>query len=163
MAIVIVSRERARSLRSTSIDVLAAGQFIHPGSVPMLLYAPVTHSLVPEEASARLFERAGVTASDIDVAMIYDATSVMVPLALEDFGFIERGEAASFLQAGEHGPTGKLPVNTHGGLLSEGYFHGLNTIAEAVRQLRGESPNQVECETAFVTLRGASSMVLGRT
>ena len=94
--------------------------------------------------------------------MIYDATSMMVPIALEDFGFVGRGEAREFLSSGEHGQNGRLPINTHGGLLSEGYFHGLNSIAEAIRQLRGESPNQVEAETAFITLRGASSMVLGR-
>lgn len=162
MAMVIVSRKRARSLNVKPVDVLAAGQYIFPGSVPMYLYAPVTYSLAPEEVGRALFGRAGVTASDIDVAMIYDATSMMVPIALEDFGFIGRGEAHDFLTSGGNGPGGQLPVNTHGGLLSEGYFHGLNTIAEAVRQLRGESPNQMDAETAFITLRGASSMVLGR-
>lgn len=162
MAIVIVSRERARAMSAKAVDVLAAGQFIRPGSVPMYLYAPTTWSLAPEQVGEELFGKAGVAASDIDVAMIYDATSVMVPIALEDFGFIGRGEAPDFLGSNQHGPGGQLPVNTHGGLLSEGYFHGLNTIAEAVRQLRGESANQVEAETAFVTLRGASSMVLGR-
>ena len=162
MAMVIVSRDRARSLNVKAVDVLAAGQFIYPGSVPMLLYAPITYSLAPERVGSELFGKAGVTASDIDVAMIYDATSVMVPTALEDFGFVGRGEASDFLCSGEHGLAGSLPINTHGGLLSEGYFHGLNTIAEAVRQLRGESSNQVEAETAFITLRGASSMVLGR-
>jgi len=163
MALVILSRERARAFKSTSIDILAAGQYIHPGSAPMLLYAPITYSLAPSEVGEELLGNAGLSTSDIEVAMIYDATSVMVPLALEDFGFVERGEALSFLRSGGHCPGGRLPVNTHGGLLSEGYFHGLNTIAEAVRQLRGESANQIECETAFVTLRGASSMVLGRT
>lgn len=162
MAMVIVSRERARGMKAKAADVLAAGQFVHPGSVPMLLYAPITYSLAPPQVGEELFGRAGVAASDIDVAMIYDATSMMVPIALEDFGFIGRGEAPGFLASGGHGLKGRLPVNTHGGLLSEGYFHGLNTIAEAVRQLRGESTNQVEAETAFVTLRGASSMVLGR-
>ncbi len=162
MAIVIVSRERARSMNVKAVDVLAAGQYIFPGSVPMYLYAPKTYSLVPEEAGKELFGKAGLAPADIDVAMIYDATSMMVPIALEDFGFIGRGEAADFLTSGGHAPGGQLPVNTHGGLLSEGYFHGLNTIAEGVRQLRGESPNQVDAETAFVTLRGASSMVLGR-
>lgn len=161
MAIVIVSRKRARKMNARAVDVLAAGQYIFPGSVPMYLYAPVTYSLAPEEAGRELFGKAGLKASDIDVAMIYDATSMMVPIALEDFGFIGRGEAYDFLTSGGNGPSGQLPVNTHGGLLSEGYFHGLNTIAEGVRQLRGESPNQVEAETAFVTLRGASSMVLG--
>lgn len=162
MALVITSKDRARSLRKPPVDVLAAQQYVHPGSIPMLLYAPETHSMVPPEAGERLFATAGVRAQDIDVAMIYDATSAMVPLALEDFGFVERGGAHEFLTTGQHGPGGKLPVNTHGGLLSEGYFHGLNSIAEAVRQLRGESANQVKCETAFVTLRGASSVVLGR-
>lgn len=163
MAIVITSREKARSLRSSSVDVLTAQQYVHPGSVPMFLYAEETHSLVPPEAGERLFGKAGLTPQDIDVAMFYDATSVMVPMALEDFGFVERGGAKDFLTGGGNGPGGNLPINTHGGLLSEGYFHGLNSIAEAVRQLRGESPNQVECETAFMTLRGASSMILGRS
>ena len=163
MAMVIVSRERARSMNVKAVDVLAAGQYVHPGSVPMYLYAEQCHSLVPPVVGEELFGKAGVTASDIDVAGIYDATSMMVPLALEDFGFIGRGEAHDFLTGGGNGPDGALPVNTHGGLLSEGYFHGLNTIAEMVRQVRGDSPNQVkDAETAFVTLRGASSMVLGR-
>lgn len=162
LALVIVSQERARAMSAKAVDVLAAGQYVHPGSVPMYLYADKTYSLVPEEAGEQLFGRAGLSPSDIDVAMLYDATSMMVPLALEDFGFIGRGEAHDFMTSGGNGPNGKLPVNTHGGLLSEGYFHGLNTIAEGVRQLRGESPNQVDAETAFVTLRGASSMVLGR-
>jgi acetyl-CoA acetyltransferase len=163
MALVITSRDRARLLKSKSVDVLAAQQYVHPGSVPMLLYARQTHSMVPAEASERLFGAAGVSAKDIDVAMIYDATSTLVPLVLEDFGFVERGGALEFLSTQQNGPTGRLPINTHGGLLSEGYFHGLNTIAEAVRQLRGESANQVPCETAFVTLRGASSVILGRS
>ncbi len=162
MAMVIVSRERARSLGAKAVDVLAAGQHIFPGSVPMYLYAADTHSLAPEAVGRELFGKAGLSASDIDLAMIYDATSMMVPIALEDFGLIGRGEAHGFFTSGGHGPGGTLPVNTHGGLLSEGYFHGLNTIAEGVRQLRGESHNQVSAETALVTLRGASSMVLGR-
>lgn len=162
MAMVIVSRERARAMTAKAVDVLAAGQYIFPGSVPMYLYANKAYSLAPEAVAEDLFAKAGVNASEIDVAQIYDATSMMVPIALEDFGFIGRGEAHDFLTAGENGPGGRLPVNTHGGLLSEGYFHGLNTIAEAIRQLRGESPNQTNAETAFVTLRGASSMVLGR-
>jgi acetyl-CoA acetyltransferase len=162
MAMVIVSRERARSLSVKAVDVLAAGQFIFPGSAPTYLYGKDTHSLVPESVGRDLFGKAGVSVADIDVAMIYDATSMIVPIALEDFGLVERGGSLSFFMSGEHGPDGRLPVNTHCGLLSVGYFHGLNTIAEGIRQLRGCSSNQVEAETAFITLRGASSMVLGR-
>jgi len=162
MAIVLVSQERARSMSAKAVDVLSASQYIFPGSVPMYLYAKDTYSLAPPEAGEVLFGRAGLKPSDIDVAMVYDATSMMVPLALEDFGFIGRGEAADFLISGQNGPDGSLPVNTHGGLLSEGYFHGLNSIAEGVRQLRGESSNQVDADTVFMTLRGASSMIMGR-
>lgn len=162
LAMVFVSRERARSMSAKAVDVLAAGQHIFPGSAPMYLYAASTHSLAPEKVGQQLFGKAGLSPTDIDVAMIYDATSIMVPISLEDFGFVQRGEAADFLISGEHGPGGLLPINTHGGLLSEGYFHGLNTIAEGVRQLRGESHNQVDAETVFMTLRGASSMILGR-
>ena len=163
MAMVLVSRERARSMGVKAVDVLAAGQYIHPGSVPMLLYAKDCHSLVPPEVGDELFAKAEVSRDDIDVAMIYDATSTLVPIVLEDFGFVERGGAHDFLTSGGNAPGGALPVNTHGGLLSEGYFHGLNTIAEGVRQLRGESPNQVDgAQTVFMTLRGASSMVMGR-
>ena len=88
---------------------------------------------------------------------------ILVPIALEDFGLVPRGGSAAFFARGGNRLDGALPVNTHGGLLSEGYFHGLNTIAEAVRQLRGASANQVpDAAVALVTVRGASSLVLGR-
>jgi acetyl-CoA acetyltransferase len=164
MAIVIVSPLLASRLPSRAVEILAATQAVQAHSIPMALYGESLHSLAPEHAAPALFQRAGVEAADIDVAQIYDATSILVPIALEDFGFIERGEAADFLISGGNDTGGRLPVNTHGGLLSEGYFHGLNTIGEAVRQLRGESPNQVaDARLAFITVRGASSAILGRS
>ncbi len=164
MAIVVMSAERASRLTRRGVEILAAAQFVHEHSIPMLLYARSLDSLVPERAGADLFGRAGVTPKDINVAEIYDATSILVPLALEDFGFVGRGEAVDLLITGENRLDGRLPINTHGGLLSEGYFHGLNTIGEAVRQLRGESPNQVpDARLAFVTVRGASSAILAAT
>ena len=122
MAMVIVSRKRARSLNAKTVDVLAAGQHIFPGSVPIYLYGPRTYSLAPEAVGNELFGKAGVSRSDIDVAMIYDATSMIVPIALEDFGLIGRGESLDFYKSGQTGPGGALPVNTHGGQLSEGLF-----------------------------------------
>jgi acetyl-CoA acetyltransferase len=164
MALVVVSADRASRLTQRSVEILAAAQFVHAHSIPMLLYAESLHSLVPERAARDLFGRAGVVSDDIDVAEIYDATSILVPIALEDFGLVGRGEAADFLEQGGNRLDGKLPINTHGGLLSEGYFHGLNTIGEAVRQLRGNSPNQVaDARVAFVTVRGTSSAILARS
>jgi acetyl-CoA acetyltransferase len=163
MALVVVSAELASRLASRPVEILAATQAAREHTLPMALYDDSLHALAPEGAAQDLFGRAGVRPDEIDVAEIYDATSILVPIALEDFGFVDRGSAVRFLTAGENDLGGKLPVNTHGGLLSEGYFHGLNTIGEAVRQLRGESPNQVSnAQTAFVTCRGASSAVLAR-
>ena len=57
-------------------------------------------------------------------------------IQLEDYGFCAKGEAGAFVRSGETTVDGALPVNTHGGHLSEGYVHGLNHLAEAVHQLR---------------------------
>lgn len=164
MALVIVSTERARASRRPAAEILATSQHIRAGSAPMLLYADHIHQPAPPVVAEDLFGRAGVSASDVDVAGLYDASSILVVMALEDFGFVPRGGAHAFYTTGQMNLGGHLPINTHGGLMSEGYFHGLNTIAEMTRQVRGESPNQVtDAEVAFVTVRGASSLVLGRT
>jgi acetyl-CoA acetyltransferase len=71
---------------------------------------------------------------------------------LEEFGFCGRGEAPDFLRDGEIELGGRLPINTHGGQLGEAYIHGMNGIAEAVRQVRGSAVNQVEgAEHVLVT------------
>jgi len=82
---------------------------------------------------------AGLTPADVDLAMLYDCFTVAVPLQLEDYGFCAKGEGGEFVLSGATAPGGSLPVNTHGGFLSEGYVHGWNHIAEAVGQLRGEA------------------------
>ena len=90
-----------------------------------------------------LWASSGLGPSDIDVAMIYENFSPIVFMQLEALGFCGPGEARDFIAYGNIGPGGSLPVNTNGGLLGEGYIHGMNNIIEAVRQLRGTSPNQV--------------------
>jgi len=84
-----------------------------------------------------LYDAAGMKPADIDVALLYDAYSWLVPRQLEDFGLLTRAGIADGLTAALD------TVNPHGGLLSEGYVHGLNNVAEAVRQLRGDGTNQV--------------------
>jgi acetyl-CoA acetyltransferase len=103
-------------------------------------------------------DRANRTLEDIDIAMIYDAFSFMMCMAIEDIGFCKRGEGAAFVAAGETLPGGRLPTNTHGGVLS--YAHpgrpsGLFLITEAARQLYGEcGVRQVPCSTALVDTTG---------
>jgi acetyl-CoA acetyltransferase len=100
----------------------------------------------------RLFGQFGIARADIDVALIYDAFSPILLMQLEGLGFCAPGEAKDFVHEGNLGPKGSLPCNTNGGLIGEGYIHGLNLTLEAVRQLRGEACNQLpEPRTALVS------------
>jgi acetyl-CoA acetyltransferase len=100
----------------------------------------------------RLFGDFGVSRDDIDVALIYDAFSPILLMQLEGLGFCGLGEARDFVAAGHLGLGGQLPCNTNGGLIGEGYIHGLNLTLEAVRQLRDTAVNQVpDAHTALVT------------
>jgi acetyl-CoA acetyltransferase len=116
----------------------------------------------------RLYERAGVTAADIDVALLYDHFSPMVLMQLEDYGFCARGEGDAFVRSGAiRFDGGSIPVNTHGGQLSEAYVIGMTHIAEGVEQMRGTAINQVaDADLALVTGGPASlpvsGMILGK-
>ena len=120
----------------------------------------------------RLYRKAGVTPQDIDVALIYDHFTPMVLMQLEDYGFCKKGEGGPFVLSGairyaaERKP-GTIPVNTHGGQLSEAYVIGATHIMEGVEQLRGTAVNQVAgAELALVTGGPAalptSGLILGR-
>jgi acetyl-CoA acetyltransferase len=86
-------------------------------------------------------------------------------LSSEEFGFVKRGEAKDFIRAGEHARGGSMPISTHGGQLGEAYIHGMNGIAEAVRQIRGSSVNQVKDVHNMVVTAGTgvptSGLILG--
>jgi acetyl-CoA acetyltransferase len=116
-------------------------------------------SQTPAGVTTKLaLDRAKRTLADIDIAMIYDAFSFMMCMALEDSGFCKKGEGAAFVAAGETLPGGRLPTNTHGGLLSyaaPGRPSGLFLLTEATRQLYGEcGERQVPCSTALVDTTG---------
>lgn len=131
----------------------------------------LTHTVV-DVAGKRAFEQAGITNDDLDVAMVYDSFTITVALQLEDLGIVERGQAGEYVRAGNMDLGGKLPLNTHGGLLSNahpGACGGMTHFVEAVRQVRGEAgERQVnDCETALVTSASAvasnfSVSILGR-
>ena len=136
-AIVLTSATRARTLAKTPAYVLGVGESLSHASISGM--PDLTHTAA-SRSGAQAYAMAGVTAADVDVALVYDAFTINTVLFLEDLGFCAKGEGGPFVQGGAIGPGGRFPVNTNGGGLS--YCHpgmyGLLLLVEAVRQLRGE-------------------------
>ena len=163
-AFVVTAADRARALRPDPVWVLSATQTISPYREPMGIYTSgELLELFPPAAAGRLFDKAGVNHADIDVAEFYDATSYMPLRSLESYGFVPDGQAWRYVTEQGTGPDSPLPVNTHGGHLSEAYLHGMNGILEAVRQLRGTAVNQVPgAHVALVGAPAGSATILAR-
>jgi acetyl-CoA acetyltransferase len=108
----------------------------------------------------------GLGPGDIDAAILYDAFTWEVLAELEAFGFCPKGEARDFVRAGGLAIDGRLPTNTHGGLLSEAYIHGVNGIAEGVRLVRGTSTSQPKRADHVLVTSGVGvptgALILGR-
>jgi acetyl-CoA acetyltransferase len=104
----------------------------------------------------KLYRQSGLTPRDIDSAQIYDCFTHTVLMGLEGLGFCKKGEGGPFAASGAIARDGQIPVNTGGGMLSEAYIHGMNVIAEAVRQLRGDcGPRQLRDARNVIVTSGA--------
>jgi acetyl-CoA acetyltransferase len=144
-ALVITSAERARDLRRPPALVRAAAQGSAFGQRSMVSYYHDEHLTgLPSMrlAADQLWAQSGLGPADVLTAVLYDHFTPFVLVQLEEFGFCGRGEARDFVRDGEHASGGRLPVNPNGGQLGEAYIHGMNGIAEAVRQIRGTAANQ---------------------
>ena len=168
VAVITVAADRAKDLRQPPVYIMGSA---HGGTgrwgpgifryfqAPDEEFASSGHRPVAK----RLFEMAGITPKDVDVALLYDHFSPLVIMQLEDYGFCPIGEGGPFVADGNirYG-TGSIPVNTHGGNLSEAYIIGMTHVREAVEQLRGTAVNQVAgAEVALVTGGPASLPVSG--
>jgi acetyl-CoA acetyltransferase len=153
LAAVIVSADRAKDCKHKPAYIHAFAQGFHKQHQVMQNFFCEDPLQGPAWVVARkLFELSDIQASDIDVAQIYDAFTPLILLSLEGYGFCRRGEAGAFTENGNLEIGGRLPINTSGGGLSEAYVHGFNLITEAVKQMRGTSPNQVtNAESCLVT------------
>jgi acetyl-CoA acetyltransferase len=158
-AVLVTSRERARDLRHPPV-VVASGAYragVRPGLDigDHLFWDDYTRnytSLLADE----LFGRAGVTRADVELAEIYDCFTSTVLMGLEGLGLCARGASGAFVRSGATGIAGALPTNTHGGLLGEGYLHGMNTVTEAALQVSGRAAaNQVANHDVCVVTSGA--------
>jgi acetyl-CoA acetyltransferase len=157
VAIVVTSVERARDLKNTPAVIRASAQGASWDQESMTSYyrpEPTGISGLPEMGlvGRQLWEQSGLAPADIQTAVLYDHFTPFVLVQLEELGFCARGEAKDFIAGGAIEVGGRLPINTHGGQLGEAYIHGMNGIAEGVRQLRGTSVNQVgDVEHVLVT------------
>jgi acetyl-CoA acetyltransferase len=154
VALVITSAERARDLTAVPVAIAAAGGAgLFEQEIASDHYMADLSVMEGSVALARrLFDRFGISRADIDAAMIYDAFSPLLLMQLEALGFCGFGEAKDFIADGNLALDGALPTNTNGGLIGEGYIHGLNLVVEAARQLRSTAVNQVaDARTVLVT------------
>jgi len=136
--VVLVTRpDRGRDCRQPPVAVAAVAEG-HPDSPDDITGRTPFLETGLRYAAARAFAAAGLRPADVDVALIYDCFTFEVLHQLEEAGFCAPGEGGPFAASGAITLGGSLPVNPHGGLLGEGHLGGMNHVAEAVRQVRGE-------------------------
>ncbi len=166
-ALVVTSTERARYLAHPPAVVVAGAQGAGAEQWTMTSFYRDDIAQLPEMkvVADELWTSSGLTPADIQTAILYDHFTPYVLMQLEEFGFCPRGEAKDFIQDGALEIGGRLPINTHGGQLGEAYIHGMNGIAEGVRQIRGTSVNQVDSVENVLVTAGTgvptSGLILG--
>jgi acetyl-CoA acetyltransferase len=115
-----------------------------------------------ETIARRIRETTGLSPSDCDVAMLYDAFTPEIFKQLEGYGYCGIGEARDYIKDGNLELDGNSPLNPNGGLIGEGYIHGMNNITEGVRQVRGSAANQVKGVDHVFVASGMAGAILGR-
>ncbi len=160
---IVVSRADQSARHPAPVRLLAAVQAHVQGGHELFNYYQPDLTVFREAQSLgrQIWSEAGLTPADIDVALIYDQMSPSVFVQLESLGLCGPGEARDLIAGGGIDMGGKVPVNPNGGLIGEGYIHGMNLITEAVRQVRNVAANQVAgCEVALFSA-GRSAIALG--
>ncbi len=152
-AVVLMSAKRAAAAKvAKPVSILGFGQGQTSWDVALRPDLTTTAAKVSAQTA---FAMAGLAPKDIDVAQIYDCFTIAALMTLEDYGFCRKGEGGRFVEGGRIELGGELPINTSGGLLSETGMPGLQLVIEAVRQMRGESVNQVKgARRAIVSNQG---------
>ncbi|MBK6585215.1 MAG: lipid-transfer protein [Pseudomonadales bacterium] len=168
-AILVTSTERARDLKHKPAVIRAVTQASTRGQEQMTSFYREELDSLPEMelAARRVYAISGLGPDDIDAACLYDAFTCEIIMQLESFGFCGRGEGKDMVRAGALDIDGRLPNNTHGGLLSEAYIHGINNIAEGVRLVRGQSTSQPRKAVEHVLVSSGvgvptGALILGR-
>ncbi|MBW2143609.1 MAG: lipid-transfer protein [Deltaproteobacteria bacterium] len=164
IALIVTSAESAKHLKQKPVYIVTGAQSIVAGTQFKTSYYRSSTTDIPAigNVGRRLLEQAGMSMKDIDVLQIEDEFTPLVPMQLEELGICERGEGIKFIEGGDRiRVEGELPINTSGGSIGEGNIHGMNHIAEAVRQLRGTSTAQVKDAELVLVATGACGPASG--
>jgi acetyl-CoA acetyltransferase len=167
-AVLVSSREAARDLRHPPA-IVASGAY-RAGPAPgldigdHLAWSDYTRNYT-SHLREDLFAGAGLSPADLDLAQIYDCFSSTVLMGMEGLGLCGRGESGAFVRSGATALDGALPTNTNGGLLAEGYLHGMNTVAEAALQIMGragerQAARHDSCVVTSGALMDGSALIL---
>ena len=147
-----ITDERAKDFAQPPVHIWGTGESVETPMISQM--EDLTSSRAFSVAGPLAMQDAGITHSDVDHLMVYDAFAHLPIYGLEDLGFCGRGEAPDFIWERNTAPGGSLPLNTNGGGLS--YMHsgmyGMYALQESVRQMRGVAPAQVEGAEVSVCL-----------
>jgi|TARA_B100000315_G_scaffold251541_1_gene286523 acetyl-CoA acetyltransferase len=151
-ALILTAAERANDFPQPPVYILGTGESVEAPMVSQMV--DFTASRAFQVAGKKAFDEAGITTTEVDHLMVYDAFAHLPFYGLEALGFCERGEAGQFMWERNTAIGGKLPLNTNGGGLS--YMHsgmyGMYALQESVRQLRGTAAAQVDSVSTSVAL-----------
>ena len=161
-ALILTAADRAPDFPTKPVYIMGTGESVETSIVSQMY--DLTTSAAFKTSSGQAFRESGISHGDVDHLMVYDAFAHLPLYALEDLGFLGRGEAGAFVEEGNTSPGGKLPMNTNGGGLSYTHtgMYGMFAIQEAVRQVRGEAAHQVpDVKVSFVQGVGGMFMAAG--
>ena len=166
-AIILVSAERAQDLPHSPCYVLGATSGGHYRAGAPVHNTPDYASSHFKTVARRLYDMARIEPADVDVLQSYENFTGGVLMAIVEHGFCEPDEVNEFFKVENFlAPSGRLPLNKSGGNLAECYMHGLGLTIEAIRQIRGDSPNAVPGADVSMMIAGpmvtpVSSCVFG--
>lgn len=164
-AIILTRSDRANDFPKKEVYILGSGESTETPIVSQMY--DISSSQAFKVSSREAFQEAGISHSEVDHLMIYDAFAHIPIYGLEDLGFVDRGEAGAFIQEGNTSPGGKLPMNTNGGGISYTHtgMYGMFAMQESIRQIRGEAAHQVSgvkvsfCQGVGMMFMAAGSLI----